>query len=244
MQKGEKFFIFSWKELLVIGLLVITGLGFFFTLGLHYGKNLKTIAVASGSPEVKMEESPEILPSSQTLDQGTQHAESAAQEAIKAATDQAMKESDLKVQNPKPLDLPGSHAKTEEPAKAEAHSKTEEHAKASDHAKGDDHAKVEPVATHEAVKEEVEEPAKVEPKVESRFAIQLGSYPGKDLAQKKVALFSKRGLKTEVRMAIVNGENRYRVVLPGFKTKKAADAKGHELHQKRKVESWVVIKTE
>jgi len=216
MQKSEKFFIFSWKELVVIGLLVLTTLGFFFTLGLHYGKKIKTGTHVAEVPALKMEESPDLIPPKASLEQGSQRAEGAAQEAIKVATDQALKGSEVKLDHAKPVDLPT--AKAEEKPKA-------------------------PEAEESADEDEPEAP-KTEMKTESKFAIQLGSYPSKELAQKKISLFTKRGLKTEVRMAVVNGETRYRVVLPGFKTKKLADIKGKELHSKRKVESFVVIKSE
>ncbi|MBC7397966.1 MAG: hypothetical protein H7333_11030, partial [Bdellovibrionales bacterium] len=97
MQKSEKFFIFSWKELVVIGLLILTSVGFFFTLGLHYGKKLHSEVPLAETPSSKLEESPDAVPAKETLDQGTQHAEPAAQDAIKTATQDAIAQSNLKV---------------------------------------------------------------------------------------------------------------------------------------------------
>ena len=207
MQKTEKFFIFSWKELVVIALLVITTLGFFFTLGLHYGKKLHgETAAPIEAPAGKLEESPEAVPPKETLDQGAQHAEGVAQEAIKSATEQAVHEADLKVDHPRPVDLPKSK-----------------------------------VSAKKSVPDEEEVP-----RVESisKFAVQLGSYQSKKEAQLKIATLNRRGLKPETRTAVVNGSTRYRVVIAGFKTKQIAENRGRELRSKRKIENFIVIKSE
>jgi cell division protein FtsN len=219
MQKSEKFFIFSWRELFVLGLLVVTLLGFCFTLGLHYGKQIRGLEqpVAEVTPG-KVEEHPESVPARAVLDQGSQYADQATKSAIEGATEKAAAESGIKLDHPKPVELPtekgaaaAPHA--QDPAPAEEEEEAEEAVVAPKHS---------------------EAPAPV-------YAIQLGSYPSKDLARKKTALFNKRGLKTEIRTAQVNGETRYRVILPGFKNRKAAEAKGKELLSKRKIESFVVI---
>jgi cell division protein FtsN len=209
MQKSEKFFIFSWRELFVLGLLVVTLLGFCFTLGLHYGKQIRGMEqpVAEVAPG-KVEEHPESVPAKAVLDQGSQYADQATKSAIEGATEKAAAESGIKLDHPKPVELPTGKAAT--PAEEE--------------------------------EEEAEEPAQKQADAPSPvYAIQLGSYPSKDLARKKTVLFNKRGLKTEIRTAQVSGETRYRVVLPGFKNRKAAEAKGKELLSKRKIESFVVI---
>jgi cell division protein FtsN len=99
-----------------------------------------------------------------------------------------------------------------------------------------------------AESEAAEEPAAAEPETQEptqmKFAIQLGSYPNVKEAQKRVSTFSKRGLKTEVRTAVVNAETRYRVVMPGFKSRKIAESKGKELKSARKIENFVIIKAE
>jgi cell division protein FtsN len=120
MQKSEKFFIFSWKELLVISLLVLTLVGFFFTLGLHYGKNLHPGMETVETASAKLEESPENLPPKETIDKGSQNTEPAAQDALKTATEAAVAEANLKVNQAKPVDLP--KGKTEEPKAAVANS--------------------------------------------------------------------------------------------------------------------------
>jgi len=105
MQKAEKFFIFSWKELTVIGLLFLISLGFFFTLGLHYGKKLNP-KIAATEPAAKLKESPEVVPSHEDLDAASRHSEAVAQDSIQAATQDEVKDSGLKVNDPKPVDLP------------------------------------------------------------------------------------------------------------------------------------------
>jgi len=105
MQKTEKFFIFSWKELTVIGLLFLISLGFFFTLGLHYGKKLNP-KIAATEPAAKLKESPEVVPPHEDLDAASRHAEAVAQDSIQAATQDEVKDSGLKVDDPKPVDLP------------------------------------------------------------------------------------------------------------------------------------------
>ena len=212
MQKTEKFFIFSWKELVVIALLIMTSLGFFFTLGLHYGKKVQPQAVtATETPAQNLEESPESVPPKEALDQGAQHVDGAAKDAIKSATEETVKASDLKVEQPKPVDFPKEKAAPAPPVEAEA-----------------------PLAAEEAA-----------PVVASvRYAVQLGSYPNRKEAQLRIGTLNKRGLKPEIRTAVVNGETRYRVVLGGFKTKQLALKKGKDLHASRKIENFVVIKAE
>jgi cell division protein FtsN len=204
MQKSERFFIFSWKELLVLGLLALTIVGFFFTLGLHYGKKIHPETLSNEAPVAKLEESPEIVPSKETLDKGAQNAEPAAQDAIKTATEAAVTEANLKVDQPKPVDLPKEKV-------AEA-----------------------PAQLSEA-------PGVV---AAPKYAVQLGSYTSKKEAQQRITLFAKRGLKSEIRTAEVGGETRYRVVVPGFKTRALADLRGKEFKMKRKIENFVVIKAD
>jgi len=200
MQKSEKFFIFSWKELVVIGLLVLTIVGFFFTLGLHYGKKLHPPTQETAIPAAKLEESPEAVPPKEELDKGSQNTEQASADAIKTATEQAVSESNLKVDQPKPVDLPKD--------------------------------KIEP--ENEVAKPMVSDAP--------HFAVQLGSYLSQKEAQQKIKSFEKRGIKPEVSVAQVNGETRYRVVIPGFKTRALADLRGKDLKMKRKIESFIVIK--
>jgi cell division protein FtsN len=214
MQKSEKFFIFSWKELLVIGLLVFTIVGFFFTLGLHYGKNLHPIAAVSETPDGKLEASPETVPSREALDKGAQATEPAAADAIKSATEAAVAENNLKVEQAKPVDLPKEVEKEEEPSTDPA------------------------VAAAQIPAEKPLLNSVIAPK----FAVQLGSYTSKKEAQQKIAVLTKRGLRPEIRTAEVNQQTRYRVVLPGFKTRGQADLRGKELKTKRKIENFVVIK--
>jgi cell division septation protein DedD len=208
MQKTEKFFIFSWKELTVIALLILISIGFFFTLGLHYGKKLHpemaTAAVTENAS--KLEESPETLPPRETLEEGSQHSASATEDAIKSTTEEEVGKAELKVDSPKPVDLPSEkkgEKKAEEP-KAEAS----------------------------------------EAAPDNKFGIQLGSYPAKKEAQLKVKALMKRGLHPDIRTAVVAGQTRYRVVLAGFKTHSLADQKAKDLKAKRKIENFVVIKTE
>jgi cell division protein FtsN len=201
MQKSEKFYIFSWKEVLVLGLVALTAIGFFFTLGLHYGKKLNLEGKEPEASVAKLESGPESVPPKETLEQGAHHIEGTAEEAIRESTHDEMEASKLKVEQPRPVDLPDHKVESGAP---EAGSET---------------------------------PA-------GRFALQLGSYPNSKDAQKKISQFLKRGIKTEMRTALVNSETRYRVVIPGFQSLKQADQKGKELKESRKVESFVVIKAE
>ena len=205
MQKSEKFFIFSWKELLVISLLVLTMIGFFFTLGLHYGKKLHPELIAAETASAKLEESSESVPPKDALDKGSEAVGPVAQDSIKAATEAAVTETKLKVDQTKPVDLPKE--KAEEPKAAVA-------------------ANVEEASTA------------------PKFAVQLGSYTSKKEAQERITALTKRGLKPEIRTAEVNHETRYRVVLPGFKTRILADARAKDLKLKRKIENFVVIKAD
>ena len=221
MQKTEKFFIFSWKELVVIALLVVTSLGFFFTLGLHYGKKIhgETAVQAPEAPAEKLEESPESVPPRATLEQGAQHADTAAKDAIQTATENQVKGESVKVEQPKPVDLPKEKGETAQAPVAKEEAKPAE----------------QPVAASEA-------PAAASSS--SHYAVQLGSYPSRKEAQTRISTLSKRGLKPEVMVAQVNGETRYRVILGGFKTKQLALKKGKDLHSSRKIENFVVIKDE
>jgi cell division protein FtsN len=244
MQKSEKFFIFSWKELLVIALLVLTIVGFFFTLGLHYGKKIHPETVATEAPAGKLEESPDAVPAKEDLAKGGQNAEPAAQDAIQSATESAVADSKLKVDAPRPVDLP-EETKPSKKAVSKVEAQTSSKEKIIRKAPTKESAK-------ESIKESTDESRVEKPGIvsttaeskESHFAVQLGSYTSKKEALQKVGIFSKRGIKTEIRTADVNGETRYRIVIPGFKTKGSADLRGKSLRITRKIENFVTIKSE
>ncbi len=214
MQKSEKFYIFSWKEILVLGLVALTAIGFFFTLGLHYGKKMNLDSKESESAVAKLESSPESVPPKEALEQGSHHVEGTAAEAIHEATQDEMEAAKLKVDHPKPVDLPEQKSAQKEsaPSGREVTDVSEDAADAAA-----------PIG---------------------KFALQLGSYPTSKDAQKRISQYLKRGIKTEMRTALVNSETRYRVVIPGFQSLKQADRRGKELQDARKVESFVVIKSE
>lgn len=242
MQKSEKFFIFSWKELLVLALVSITAMGFFFTLGLHYGKQLHQEVKGGETAMATLEGGAEVLPPKDALEAGAHQVEGASARAIQSATEKAVEENQLKADHPKPVDLPeykiGSAKPPDKSTEGSEAAGTGAHEPHSLATRYSEEAKEQPkVADHEP-------DLASEPETPLSFAIQLGSYPNSKEAQKKVAVFSKRGIKTEIRTAKVAGETRYRVVMPGFTSKKLADQKGREMKNARKVESFVVIKSE
>lgn len=209
MEKSEKFFIFTWKELLVMSLLVLTLVGFFFTLGLHYGKKISSPSdsIQLKDQTGKLEESPEAVPPRETLEESSNHQERVAADTIKDATLNELNETGVKIDQPKAVELP----------KEKAAPKKE---------------KLETVSQSEGV----------EAKSAALFAIQLGSYPTKKEAIQKSKVFSKKGMATEIRTAEVNHVTRYRVVIPGFKSKASADQRGKELKSKHKIEGFIVIR--
>jgi cell division protein FtsN len=197
MEKTEKFFIFTWKELIVIVLLVLTLVGFFFTLGLHYGKKITAPSEHSqiSHDGDKLEESPESIPPREVLEVGSQHEKTVGSDTIKEVTKEEIDHSGVKIEQPRAVELPTD--------------------------------KVEP---------------KAEVKSAGNFSIQLGSYTSKKEAQQKVKAYSKKGLDTDIITAEVNHQTRYRVIIPGFKSKVAADQKGKDLKHKKKIDSYIVIK--
>ena len=95
--------------------------------------------------------------------------------------------------------------------------------------------------------EKAEKAEKVDAVVESKpasatFFIQLGSYTSKKEAAVKVKGFAKKGVNSDIQVAEVAGVTRYRVVVPGFKSKGAAEMYGRDLKQKHKIENFIVIK--
>lgn len=106
VQKAERFFIFTWKELFVISLLVIISMGFFFTLGLHYGKQLTTTDLQQSEPMGKLAESPEIVPNRETLETASRHSGAATEETIQESTKAAVEKTKIKVDAPKQVNLP------------------------------------------------------------------------------------------------------------------------------------------
>lgn len=202
MEKTEKFFIFTWKELVVIALLFLTLVGFFFTLGLHYGKKINQSAAEhkqTTEEADKLVESPETLPPREVLEEGSQHANAVSADTIKEATKQEVAKSAVKIDSPKAVTLPSEKT---EPA---------------------------PEIKHEA------KPVAV-------YSIQLGSYTSKKEALQKVKALAKKKVDAEIRTAEVNRQTRYRVVIPGFRSKASADQRGRELKQKHKIESFIVIR--
>ncbi len=193
-----------------MGLLVAISMGFFFTLGLHYGKKISggELTADAGHAEAKLEESPEVLPPRESLEQGAQHSGGATDETIREATQQEIADSKVKLESPKQVDLP-------QEKKTEASS---------------------------AANEKVSDGGQTAEK--PKFAIQLGSYPSKKEAQLKVRSLSKKGVESEIRTADVNGQIRYRVIIPGFAKKAQADARAREISQLHKITNFIVIKSE
>jgi cell division protein FtsN len=242
MQKSEKFFIFSWKELLVLILVAITAIGFFFTLGLHYGKKLGSEFKPAETHVATLEPGPEAAPPKDALEQGAHKAESEAGKAIEEATLKGLEENQMKVDHARPVDLPAQKVEAKSAGVKSAGAKSVEAAPKKEAEKTTEKV-IEKAPESVADAEDAEESeASAQSEDVRKFGIQLGSYPSAKEAQKKVAVFGKRGLKTEVKTAVVGGQTRYRVVLPGFKSRKTAEAKGKELRASRKVESFVVIK--
>jgi cell division protein FtsN len=207
MEKTEKFFIFTWKELIVIVLLVLTLVGFFFTLGLHYGKKIGSPVEHAQSNEdaEKLEESPESLPPRETLEVGSQHEKTVGSDTIKEATKEEVAQTGVKIDQPKAVALPSEKVEAKHEEKNEAITET-----------------------HSEVK--------------VTFSVQLGSYATKKEAQQKVKAFAKKGIETEIHTAEVNHQTRFRVIIPGFKSKANADQRGKDLKHKHKIDSYIVIK--
>lgn len=114
MEKTEKFFIFTWKEVLVIALLVITLVGFFFTLGLHYGKKISHPSFTTMEQEEteKLKDSPEKLPPHETIEAAAQHVKAVAADTVKETTQQELAQTGVKLENPKLLNLPADKTET------------------------------------------------------------------------------------------------------------------------------------
>jgi cell division septation protein DedD len=204
LQKPERYFIFSWKEILVILLLGVMGTGFFFTLGLHYGKKMHADAVNETAHETpageseKLQEGPETLPSRDTLEQASRHALVATEDSIKKTTQEELKKAGVKLEAPKQVDLPSAKTISKEPA---------------------------PVSHSGA------------------FAIQLGSFPSRAEANKKIKDYSQHGVTASVMIAKVGGKTRFRVVVTGFNSKKEAEAQANQLKAKKKIDGFVIIRS-
>jgi cell division protein FtsN len=119
MEKSEKFFIFTWKELMVIVLLVLTLVGFFFTLGLHYGKQIAipTHHAAEHDSAEKTEEGPETIPPKEHLEAGSSHAKPVVENTIKEETVAEVEHSEMKIEQPKATALPAEKAQHHEEVK-------------------------------------------------------------------------------------------------------------------------------
>jgi cell division protein FtsN len=125
MEKSEKFFIFTWKELTVIVLLMLTLVGFFFTLGLHYGKQIAipTHHAVEHDATEKPEESPASVPPKEHLEEGSSHAKPVLENTIKEETVAEVEHSGVKIEQPKATALPTEKAKDHahaEPAESES----------------------------------------------------------------------------------------------------------------------------
>jgi cell division protein FtsN len=241
MEKTEKFFIFTWKELIVIVLLVVTLVGFFFTLGLHYGKQIAIPShhAQSGESAEKTEEGAETVPPKENLEASSNHSKPVMEETIKQETAAEVEHSGVKIDHPKAVSLP--HEK-----KADAHHEEASHGDEKPVAvKHEESKHVESAhseASHEAAAPAASESHSVAASSGGSFFIQLGSYTMKKEALAKIKALSKAGVKSEIQIAEVNHVTRFRVVISGFKTKPAADQFGRELKQKHKIDNYIVIK--
>jgi cell division septation protein DedD len=221
MQKSEKYFIFTWKELTVIALLMAITLGFFFTLGLHYGKKIPdggslsetTHGDGGNDGGGKLEEGPEVVPPREALEQGAQHSGGATEESIREATQAEIEAAKVKLESPKQVDLP-----SDKPSAKPSEKQSE--------------------------KSEAHKPPTAPSPAAAKFAIQLGSYPSKKEAQQKIRLLSKKSVPAEFRQVEVNGQTRFRVIIPGFTKKGQAEAEARALIQASKIGTYIVIKSE
>ncbi len=198
--KTEKFFIFTWKELTVFSLLSIVSAGFFFTLGLHYGKKINAQGIAV-EQDHHVQPAEEDLPPKEVLEQASQNALVATEKAIEKATKEAILDHKVKVDSPKQVDLPAEKPKEKPKPITTA-----------------------PVHSH------------------GGFALQLGSFPTQAEANTKQKQFAKSSVKTEIATAKVHGQIRYRIVIAGFANKQDAIEQAKSLRQKKKIDSFVVIK--
>lgn len=94
----------------MISLLVIISMGFFFTLGLHYGKKV-ALPEEHHAPIGKLEESPDLIPSRESLESAARHSGVATEESIKESTQAAVENSKIKMEAPKQVDLPKEKVK-------------------------------------------------------------------------------------------------------------------------------------
>ncbi len=105
-QKLERFFIFTWKELAVVSLLIIVGSSFLFTLGLHYGKRIATSPHTEEQVDVALAGHEESTPDKGVLEEASRHALVATEETLTDATRDEVKNAKLKLDVPRQVDLP------------------------------------------------------------------------------------------------------------------------------------------
>jgi hypothetical protein len=207
-QKLERFFIFSWKELLVLILLIVVGSGFLFTLGLHYGKRM-----VGGAPHADVHESPALeshqegVPDKSILEEASRHALVATEETLTEATRDAVKSAKLKLDVPRQVDLP---------------------------------------KTTKAEKSVVDglKAAGPAPSESGEYSVQVGSFPILSEALARKVVLEKRGLSVQIRTVKISGKPRYRVLVPGFESFKSATAQAEVWKKEKKVDAFVVIKSE
>lgn len=78
-------------------------------------------------------------------------------------------------------------------------------------------------------------------KSEGKYLIQVGSFPSLSDAKTRVTILKKRGIEAKVKSVRIGGNTRYRVVVSGYDTVKAATAQASEWKRAKKIEAFVVI---
>jgi hypothetical protein len=71
------------------------------------------------------------------------------------------------------------------------------------------------------------------------WSVVIDSFKDESVAEQRSAQLGRMGLPTEVRWYMANDQMRYRVVVPGYATRSAADAAAAELRRRKAGSAWV-----
>lgn len=238
MQKSEKYFIFSWKELTVIALLLIIIVGFFFTLGLHYGKKLGAGMAPEGHEDVHQVEGAHDGHAVDTHGDGHSgsHSGSGSEEGHGSKLEKSPETL------PPRANLDGASEHTEAAVQDSIIAATHEELDVSGLKVLEPKAVDLPSDKVKAKPKKIAVPtAKKENQKEDKYSIQLGSYPSKKEADLRISSLKKKSLHPSIMSAHVKGKTHYRVILPGYESVAEATAKAKALQKQNKIKNYIVI---
>jgi cell division septation protein DedD len=225
MEQKQRFFIYDRKEVWILVLLGVMVAAFAFTLGVHLGKRVGTVAYAPAPGETTPAATlNDQVPNRQEITEQSKAAQQAADETLSQAAHDEAARTGVQLEAPRAVELPREAKKPAAGATTETASAPES-----------------PQAAKLAREALQQIPAAQRPLPLGKFTLQIGSFPALAEAKDQVESMEALGLKPFLRPAEVKGKGRrYRIFLGGYTSRDAAEKAGKRYLAQHVIDSYVI----